>query len=67
MIDRLLNGFVGTLTSTKWAQLTKTSPDTALCDINDLVEREILAKGLGGGRSTSYSLALPGTGDSSSR
>jgi Fic family protein len=63
MIDRLLNGFVGTLTSTKWAQLTKTSPDTALRDINDLVEREILAKGLG----TSYSLALPGTGDSSSR
>ena len=66
-IDRLLDGFVGKLTSTKWAQLTKTSPDTALRDINDLVEREILAKDLGGGRSTSYSLALPDTGDSSSR
>ena len=56
MIDRLLNGFEGKLTSSKWAQLTKCSPDTALRDIDDLIAKDVLAKDAAGGRSTSYSL-----------
>ena len=57
VVNRLLDGFEGKLTSSKWATLTKTSPDTALRDINDLVARGVLVKDEGGGRSTSYSLA----------
>ena len=58
MLNRLLDGFEGKLTSSKWAKLEKCSQDTALRDINDLVERGILQKDEGGGRSTSYSLAI---------
>lgn len=57
IINRLLEGFVGKLTSSKWAIIEKCSPDTALRDINELVEAGILQKDEGGGRSTSYSLA----------
>jgi Fic family protein len=57
MLNRLLNGFEGKLTSSKWAKIEKCSPDTALRDINELVDRGILAKDDRGGRSTSYSLA----------
>jgi Fic family protein len=57
IINRLLDGFEGKLTSSKWAALTKSSPDTALRDITDLVKRGILVRNPGGGRSTSYSLA----------
>jgi Fic family protein len=57
MLNRLLNGFEGKLTSSKWATITKTSQDTAARDIDDLVRRGILTKDPGGGRSTSYSLA----------
>jgi Fic family protein len=56
MVNRLLDGFTGKLTSTKWAKLTKTSPDTALRDITDLVKRGILVREDAGGRSTSYLL-----------
>ncbi|HEY2135131.1 MAG TPA: Fic family protein [Xanthobacteraceae bacterium] len=56
MINRLLDGFVGKLTSSKWAIIEKCSPDTALRDISDLVDLGILKKDPGGGRSTSYSL-----------
>ena len=56
MLERLLNGFEGNLTSSKWAQLAKCSQDTALRDIDDLVARGVLAKDAAGGRSTSYSL-----------
>ena len=56
MLNRLLDGFEGKLTSSKYAAIEKTSPDTALRDITDLVERGILKKDEGGGRSTSYSL-----------
>lgn len=56
VLNRLLDGFEGKLTSTKWAKLTKCSQDTALRDITDLVERKILAKEDAGGRSTSYVL-----------
>lgn len=56
MINRLLDGFEGKLTSSKYATIEKCSPDTALRDINELVDRGILQKDAGGGRSTSYSL-----------
>jgi Fic family protein len=56
VISQLLDGFEGKLTSSKWAKLTKSSPDTALRDINDLVERGVLVRDSAGGRSTSYSL-----------
>jgi Fic family protein len=56
MINRLFNGFVGKLTSSKWAKIAKCSQDTALRDIDDLVKLGILAKEPRGGRSTSYSL-----------
>lgn len=57
VLNRLLDGFEGKLTSSKWAALAKCSPDTALRDINDLVERGVLQKADAGGRSTSYVLA----------
>jgi Fic family protein len=57
ILNRLLDGFEGKLTSSKWALIEKCSPDTALRDIQDLVDQGILAKDEGGGRSTSYSLA----------
>jgi Fic family protein len=56
MLNRLLDGFEGKLTSSKYAIIEKTSPDTALRDITDLVDRSILKKDDAGGRSTSYSL-----------
>jgi Fic family protein len=58
VINRLLDGFEGKLTSSKWAKLTKCSQDTALRDISDLMERKILSKDEAGGRSTSYELRL---------
>jgi Fic family protein len=57
MINRLLNGFEGKLTSSKWAKLEKCSQDTALRDIEDLIRKGVLARDSAGGRSTSYSLA----------
>jgi Fic family protein len=56
ILNRLLDGFEGKLTSSKWALIEKCSPDTALRDIQDLVDQGILVKDEGGGRSTSYSL-----------
>ena len=56
MINRLLNGFEGKLTSSKWAKLEKCSQDTALRDIEDLLRKHVLTKDSAGGRSTSYSL-----------
>ena len=57
MLNKLLDGFDGKLTSSKWAKITKTSQDSAVRDINDLLQRGILAKEPGGGRSTNYMLA----------
>ena len=57
MLNRLLDGFEGKLTTSKWAKLTKCSQDTALRDVADLVDRGILVRGAAGGRSTSYELA----------
>ena len=58
VLNRLLDGFEGNLTSSKWAALTKSSQDTAGRDIDDLLRRGALIKNPGGGRSTSYALAL---------
>ena len=58
VLNRLLDGFEGKLSSSKWAKLAKCSQDTAHRDILDLVERGALQKDPGGGRSTSYSLIL---------
>lgn len=57
ILNRVLDGFEGKLTSSKWAKLGKCSQDTASRDIDDLLKRGILVKNPGGGRSTSYSLA----------
>jgi Fic family protein len=56
VINRLLDGFEGKLTSSKYAKLTKCSQDTAHRDIQALVERGVLVQNPEGGRSTSYSL-----------
>jgi Fic family protein len=56
MLNRLLEGFDGKLTSSKWAKIERCSQDTALRDIDDLVGRGVLTRDQAGGRSTSYSL-----------
>jgi len=56
MLTRLLDGFEGKLTSSKWAAITKCSQDTATRDIQALIDKDILQKDQSGGRSTSYSL-----------
>ena len=56
LLNRLLDGFDGKLTSSKWAAIAKCSPDTALRDINDLLARGVLRKTEGGGRNTGYEL-----------
>jgi len=61
IINRLLDGFQGKLTSSKWAKINKCSQDTALRDIQDLLKKDILKKEQGGGRSTNYELKyMPG-------
>ena len=56
IINHLLDGFEGKLTTTKWAKMTKCSQDTALRDIANLMEHRILVRSPEGGRSTSYTL-----------
>jgi len=56
LLNKLLDGFEGKLTTSKWAKIGKCSIDTALRDIQDLIEKQILRKGAAGGRSTSYEL-----------
>lgn len=57
MLNKLLNDFEGKLNSSKWAKITRCSQDTALRDIQNLMDRQILIKEPSGGRSTSYVLA----------
>jgi Fic family protein len=57
LINLLLNNFNGKLTTEKWGKLAKTSHDTALRDIQDLIAKGILTQEKGGGRSTAYVLA----------
>ncbi|NLP64159.1 Fic family protein [Paraburkholderia sacchari] len=59
LLNKLLDGFDGKLTSGKWAAIAKCSSDTALRDINDLLARGVLRRADGGGRSTSYQLNAP--------
>ena len=54
LINMLFDGFYGKLTCSKWAKIAKCSPDTALNDINNLIEKGILKKSSEGGRSTNY-------------
>lgn len=56
IVNALLDGFEGRLTSTKYAKITQCSQDTASRDINDLMAKGMLVKDAAGGRSTSYSL-----------
>lgn len=63
VLNRLLNGFEGKLTTSKWAALAKCSSDTALRDINELLEGGVLQRSESGGRSTSYELKTDSSGD----
>lgn len=56
MLNKLLDGFEGKLQTSKWAKITKTSADTALRDIKDLIEKGILKQTADGGRNASYEL-----------
>ncbi len=58
VLNKLLDGFEGKLTSMKWAKMTKCSKDTAIRDINDLINKDILQKESAGGRSTNYVLKI---------
>lgn len=64
VLNRMLDGFDGKLTNSKWAAIAKCSPDTALRDINDLLTRGVLYKTGAGGRSTSYELTARKTSSS---
>ncbi len=56
MLNKLLDGIDGKLQTSKWAKITKTSTDTALRDIKDLIEKGILIQTAEGGRSANYEL-----------
>ncbi len=58
ILNSLLDGFEGKLTTSKWAKIAKCSQDTAYRDILDLIKRDALKKDPSGGRSTSYSLII---------
>lgn len=57
MLNRILNGIEGKITSSKWAKMAKCSQDTASRDIQDLMDKDILVKDGAGGRSTGYLLS----------
>jgi Fic family protein len=56
LLNKLLDEFDGKLTSSKWAKIAKCSKDTAIRDINDLIDKDILQKESAGGRSTNYEI-----------
>lgn len=58
ILNRLMDGFEGKLTTSKYAKIAKCSEDTALRDIQTLIRRGILKQNEGGGRSTSYRLVV---------
>lgn len=58
VLNRLLDGFEGNLTTSKWAKIARCSSDTALRDIAELVERGVLRRNPAGGRSTSYTISV---------
>ena len=59
VLNMLLDNFKGKLNTSKWAKINKCSTDTALRDIQNLLEKNILEKEPGGGRSTSYIMKVP--------
>lgn len=59
ILNKLLDGFDGKLTTSKWGKINKCSQDTALRDIQDLIKKNILQKEASGGRSTNYELKKP--------
>lgn len=63
LLNKILDGFDGKLTSSKWAKIAKCSKDTAIRDINDLIKKDILQKESAGGRSTNYELKEMPTGN----
>lgn len=56
LLNKLLDGFDGKLTSSKWAKIAKCSKDTAIRDINELINKGLLQKEAAGGRSTNYEI-----------
>lgn len=60
IINLLLEDFEGILTTSKWAKIAKCSQDTALRDIQNLIENDIMIKKEQGGRSTQYELKFVG-------
>lgn len=56
MLNRLLDGFTGKMTTSKWATISKCSHDTALREVSDLVERGILRRDTAGGHNMGYLL-----------
>ncbi|MBL7808141.1 MAG: Fic family protein [Saprospiraceae bacterium] len=56
MLNKLFDGFEGKLNTSKWAKIAKCSADTALRDIQDLMNKGILQKAADGGRNTNYDL-----------
>ena len=63
LLNKLLDGFEGKLTSSRWAAVARCSQDTALRDINELLGRGVLKKSEASGRSTSYELMPVGERD----
>jgi Fic family protein len=60
MLNKILDGFEGKLNTSKWAKINKCSADTALRDIQALIEMDILMKEEGEGKNTSYKLVAEG-------
>ncbi len=61
VLSRMLeDDFEGFMKSSKWARITGVSRDTAIRDIQELVDEGILVRNPGGGRSTSYRIPDPG-------
>jgi Fic family protein len=56
IINKLFDGFEGKLQTSKWAKIAKTSTDTALRDIKDLIQKGILQQTSEGGRNANYEL-----------
>lgn len=56
LLNKLMDGFIGKLNTSKWAKIAKCSTDTALRDIQDLLKKDILEQEPGGGRNTSYKI-----------
>jgi Fic family protein len=63
MLSKLPDEFEGKLTTSKWAKIAKYSYDTALRDIQHLIDQGILMKHESGGRSTAYRLRSISTED----